>query len=1406
MWIFGHNRSNYGIRYVYDTETNSTQDSIDFHGGDASNATVSIRLDTGDITSSGDLSITGTSTLSDIVAIKTDTDSNYSLKVNGNSYIEGTLTIKGTNGTSIIQTSTTAANTGKTWSIPDVPAARYFVGSVHNTFNQYGILYADYTTSIEATSAGANGAVLIGKGSSNAPTWVAAASGALYATAANGTPQFGKLPVAQGGTNATSVTKFGIAYGNSSEDGYTFTAAGTDGYILIGKGASAAPTWQQTLPVTHGGTGLTTSTYKNAVVIGNATTATSAFQTKRTASGAFYATEQDGAPSFGTLPVAQGGTGLTTSTYTNAVVVGNSTTATSAFHTIRTASGAFYATAQDGAPSFGTLPIAQGGTGVTTWAKGGIVYASAKDTFAQIADGTANKVLYCSGSATYGWLSYTSSNTVSTLVYRDASGNFSAGTITASLSGNATSATKANITSNKYGIAYYSDTAGTFATTAQGTAGRTLIAGGSSAAPTWYGGLSLTGAGTSASPYAASFSNTVQTGGNVGINVAPDDTYTLKVSGQTYLNSTTASSTNNLSSQLIVANSTSNGANVAIELWRGGTSSNVGSWQIANESAYLYFRSNWYKGTNDNAAKRQDTYGLQSLRLFPETGNGSIPGLAIGQTAQNTSYKLYVNGTSKLDGDTEVGGDLDPGTTASHSIGALAKAWDNIVGNDFYVGANGARYGRFYAYTEGTTTTTGLTILTIGNETATGTANNSKGSLRIYSTNTLYQGIVADEPSGTTPDDRTWHLPSVPGNRSFVGTTTTGFPYTQYGVCYAGGDTYVSFTGAGTAGYLLQAGGSSAAPSWIQATNANTASTIVKRDASGNFSAGTITASLSGNATSATKFNSTRTVKLTGSVTGSATADGSSGWEIATTTNHTHATLTNRTSLTKGTNPSGSTSYYTTAYVYETGSGTAEGNRIAWIGGGVDTSGQTTYTIKVYKYTSGSTTGNAFTVGITQDGTVYYSVTNKSAFRTAIGVGDSGTHADSYFALASHGTHVTTATVQSALSIDTSSGSTSKCLTEKGTWASFTNNAGTVTSITISAGAGITVGSATTAITTSGTRTISITGMDTSSGSTTKCLTEKGTWASFTNNAGTVTSITLSEGAGISLSATSAITTSGTRTISIDGMNTSSGSTTKWLNQKGGWTTPTAADVSALSLSGGTSSILTATIYMRAAITKGTSTSSTSGRSFIFLQTGTGTDTGDRMGYFTCNQYGGTLNTRIGMYAYKSVAASTSSTHFLLAYNWDGTTEVKRTITDAKIYGAVWNDYAEYRQTLDDAKPGQVVVDHDDGSLSLTTKRLQIGAQVVTDTFGFAIGETEKTKTPLAVSGRVLVNTYRNRYEYHAGQAVCSAPDGTVDIMSRDEIMMYPDAIIGIVSEIPEYEVWGQDNVPVNGRIWIKVR
>jgi hypothetical protein len=71
------------------------------------------------------------------------------------------------------------------------------------------------------------------------------------------------------------------------------------------------------------------------------------------------------------------------------------------------------------------------------------------------------------------------------------------------------------------------------------------------------------------------------------------------------------------------------------------------------------------------------------------------------------------------------------------------------------------------------------------------------------------------------------------------------------------------------------------------ATNANTASTIVFRDASGNFSAGTISANLTGNvtgnATTASAWATGRTLSLTGDVTGSTTIDGSGNASIAAT-------------------------------------------------------------------------------------------------------------------------------------------------------------------------------------------------------------------------------------------------------------------------------------------------------------------------------------------------------------------------------------------------------------------------------------------------------------------------------------------------------------------------------------------
>ena len=139
-------------------------------------------------------------------------------------------------------------------------------------------------------------------------------------------------------------------------------------------------------------------------------------------------------------------------------------------------------------------------------------------------------------------------------------------------------------------------------------------------------------------------------------------------------------------------------------------------------------------------------------------------------------------------------------------------------------------------------------------------------------------------------------------------------------------------------------------------------------------------------------------------------------------------------------------------------------------------------------------------------------------------------------------------------------------------------------------------------------------------------------------------------------------------------------------------------------------------------------------------------------------------------------------------------------------YGAVWNDYAEFRTQKEVIKPGYCVASADNGQVYKTTEKFQACDGIVSDTFGFAIGETDECKTPLAVAGRVLAYFHGNREDYQSGDTVCAGPEGKVMKMTREEIKEYPDRIVGIVSEIPEYEIWGSGNVAVNERIWIKVR
>ena len=192
----------------------------------------------------------------------------------------------------------------------------------------------------------------------------------------------GTLPVANGGTGqSTALTQYGVIYA-ASPTAEGFTAAGTTGQVLIAT-TSGAPSWgavpstAAVTSITFGTTGLTPST---------------------TTTGAVTVA--------GTLAVANGGTGLTTTPANGALDIGNGTGFTRATLTAGTAisvtngagsitiantgvtsitfgtTGLTPATTTTGAVTVaGTLAVANGGTGVTTSTGTGNTVLSASPTF-----------------------------------------------------------------------------------------------------------------------------------------------------------------------------------------------------------------------------------------------------------------------------------------------------------------------------------------------------------------------------------------------------------------------------------------------------------------------------------------------------------------------------------------------------------------------------------------------------------------------------------------------------------------------------------------------------------------------------------------------------------------------------------------------------------------------------------------------------------------------------------------------------------------------------------------------------------------------------------------------------------------------------------------------------------------
>jgi hypothetical protein len=222
-------------------------------------------------------------------------------------------------------------------------------------------------------------------------TTFTAANNALYSTSSSALAA-GTLPVAAGGTGATTLTQNGVVYGNGTSAA-GITSAGTTGQVLIAT-TSGAPSWGS-VPTTA---------------------AVTSFQTSLT--GLTPSTATTGVVTLaGTLGVASGGTGAATLT---GYVKGAGTTALTASSTIPTSD------------LTGTLGIGNGGTGQTTagaafnalspiTTAGDLIIGNGTNSATRLGIGTNGYILQSNGT-TASWAANAGSTTLTTTDFTATSG------------------------------------------------------------------------------------------------------------------------------------------------------------------------------------------------------------------------------------------------------------------------------------------------------------------------------------------------------------------------------------------------------------------------------------------------------------------------------------------------------------------------------------------------------------------------------------------------------------------------------------------------------------------------------------------------------------------------------------------------------------------------------------------------------------------------------------------------------------------------------------------------------------------------------------------------------------------------------------------------------------------------
>jgi hypothetical protein len=359
---------------------------------------------------------------------------------------------------------------------------------------------------------------------------------------------------------------------------------------------------------------------------------------------------------------------------------------------------------------------------------------------------------------------------------------------------------------------------------------------------------------------------------------------------------------------------------------------------------------------------------------FNDGGSGAASGTTFnGGTARTVSYNTI--GASPLAGSTSLTtlGTITAGTWNGTVIdGQYGGTGVNNTGRTITLGGNISTANSFttsgnFALTLTSTAATNVTLPTTGTlATLAGTETFTNKTLTlptIGGTGARFSGstsgtttLVASAAAGTT----TITLPATTGTVVTTGDTGTVTSTMILDGTIVNADINASAAIVDTKLATISTAGK-VSNSATTATNLSTASAIVARDASSNFSANTITAALSGNATTATTLQTGRTITLSGDVAGSVSFNGSADVTINTTIQSNSVAL--------GTDTTGN---YAADVSVGAGTGLsitgAAGEGISYVLSGVDAT-TTTKGVASFSSTNFTVTSGAVTVSTIDGGT-----------------------------------------------------------------------------------------------------------------------------------------------------------------------------------------------------------------------------------------------------------------------------------------------------------------------------------------------------------------------------------------------------------------------------------------------------